>query len=164
MFRVYTNTDLIGCELGGALKNVIAIATGMGDGLGVGDNTRSAVITRGLAGLTRLGVAMGGESATFAGLAGIGDLIATCTSQKSRNRFVGESLGRGQTIEEIIEGMNQVAEGVKTARVVMELAEKYDIEMPIAREVYGVLYEGHSPEDAYRGLTRRPAGAEIDPA
>lgn len=160
VFRVYSNHDLIGCELGGALKNVIAIATGMGDGLGVGDNTRSAVITRGLAELTHLGVAMGGEQATFAGLAGIGDLIATCTSQKSRNRFVGEELGRGRTIDEIIEGMNQVAEGVKTARVVMELAEKYGIEMPIAREVYGVLYDGRTAEDAYAGLTKRPAGTE----
>ncbi len=160
VFRVYTNHDLIGCELGGALKNVIAIATGMGDGLGVGDNTRSTVITRGLAELTRLGVAMGGEQATFAGLAGIGDLIATCTSQKSRNRFVGEALGRGRTIAEITNDMNQVAEGVKTTRVVMELAEKYDIEMPIAREVYGVLYDGRTAEDAYAGLTRRPAGTE----
>lgn len=160
VFRVYTNRDVIGCELGGALKNVIAIATGMGDGLGVGDNTRSAVITRGLAEVTRLGVAMGGQSATFAGLAGVGDLVATCTSQKSRNRFVGEQLGRGLTIEEISRGMNQVAEGVKTSAVVMELAARHGIEMPIAAEVYGVLYEGRTAEDAYAGLTRRPAGTE----
>jgi glycerol-3-phosphate dehydrogenase (NAD(P)+) len=162
LFRVYTNEDVIGCELGGALKNVIAIATGMGDGLGVGDNTRSAVITRGLAELTRLGVAMGGSPATFAGLAGIGDLIATCTSQQSRNRHVGEELGRGQTIEEIIEAMNQVAEGVKTTRVVMELAAKYDVDMPISTEVNGVLYEGRTAQDAYRGLTQRTPGSEQD--
>ena len=162
VFRVYTNTDVVGCELGGALKNVIAIATGMGDGLGVGDNTRSAVITRGLAELTRLGVAMGGESATFAGLAGVGDLVATCTSMKSRNRFVGEQLGLGKTIDEIIADMNQVAEGVKTSAVVMELAERYGIEMPIAQEVHGVLYDGRTAEDAYAGLTRRVPGAEYD--
>ena len=163
VFRVYTNRDVIGCELAGALKNVIAIATGMGDGLGVGDNTRSAVITRGLAELTRLGVAMGGEPATFAGLAGIGDLVATCTSAQSRNRWVGEQLGRGQTIERISEGMNQVAEGVKTTAVAMELSERYSIDLPIAREVYGVLYEGRTAEDAYRGLTRRTPGSETDP-
>ena len=160
VFRVYTNRDVVGCELGGALKNVIAIATGMGDGLGVGDNTRSAVITRGLAELTRLGVAMGGQPATFAGLAGIGDLVATCTSQKSRNRHVGEELGRGKTIEEITESMTRVAEGVKTTAVVMELAERFAIDMPIAREVHGVLYEGRTAQDAYSGLTRRTPGAE----
>jgi glycerol-3-phosphate dehydrogenase (NAD(P)+) len=163
VFRVYTNRDVIGCELAGALKNVIAIATGMGDGLGVGDNTRSAVITRGLAELTRLGVAMGGEPATFAGLAGIGDLVATCTSRQSRNRFVGEELGRGRTIEEISAGMHQVAEGVKTTAVAIELAERQGIDLPIAREVYGVLYEGGTAQDAYRGLTRRTPGSETDP-
>jgi glycerol-3-phosphate dehydrogenase (NAD(P)+) len=164
LFRVYTNHDVVGCELGGALKNVIAIATGMGDGLGVGDNTRSAVITRGLAELIRLGVAMGGEAATFAGLAGMGDLIATCTSRQSRNRHVGEQLGQGRKIDEIIAEMNQVAEGVKTTRVVMELGVKHDVELPIAREVYGVLYEERTARDAYRGLTRRDPGAENEPA
>jgi glycerol-3-phosphate dehydrogenase (NAD(P)+) len=162
VFRVYTNRDVIGCELGGALKNVIAIATGMGDGLGVGDNTRSAVITRGLAELTHLGVAMGGEPATFAGLAGIGDLVATCTSTQSRNRHVGEQLGLGKTIEEISKEMNQIAEGVKTTAVAMELAERYSIDLPIAREVYGVLYEGRTAEEAYRGLTRRNPGSESE--
>jgi glycerol-3-phosphate dehydrogenase (NAD(P)+) len=162
VFRVYTIRDVVGCELGGALKNVIAIATGMGDGLGVGDNTRSAVITRGLAELTRLGVAMGGEPATFAGLAGIGDLVATCTSKQSRNRHVGEQLGCGKTIEEISQEMNQVAEGVKTTAVAMELAERYSIDLPIAREVYGVLYEGRTAEEAYRGLTRRTPGSESE--
>ena len=160
LFRVYTNHDVTGCELGGALKNVVAIATGMGDGLGVGDNTRSAVITRGLAELTRLGVAMGGEAATFSGLAGMGDLIATCTSRQSRNRHVGEELGKGRTIDEIIAEMNQVAEGVKTTRVVMELGAKYGVELPISSEVHGVLYDGRTAQDAYRGLTRRGAGAE----
>jgi len=163
VFRVYTNHDVVGCELGGALKNVIAIATGMGDGLGVGDNTRSAVITRGLAELTRLGVAMGGEPATFAGLAGIGDLIATCTSRQSRNRHVGEELGRGRTIEEIVAEMDQVAEGVKTTRVVMELSAKYGVEMPISSEVNGVLYEGSTASAAYRGLTKHVPGSEQDP-
>jgi glycerol-3-phosphate dehydrogenase (NAD(P)+) len=163
LFRVYTNSDVIGCELGGALKNVIAIASGMGDGMGVGDNTRAAVITRGLAELTRLGVAMGGERSTFAGLAGIGDLIATCASRQSRNRHVGEQLGRGRTISEIVEEMTMVAEGVKTCRVVIELAERYGVELPIAREVYGVVHEGRSALQAYRGLTRRRPGAEHDP-
>ncbi len=163
LFRVYTNRDVIGCELGGALKNVIAIAKGMGDGLGVGDNTKSAVITRGLAELTRLGVAMGGQPATFAGLTGVGDLIATCTSVQSRNRHVGEQLGRGRTIDEIIEDMNQVAEGVKTTRVVMELGAKHGVDLPITRDVYGVLYEGRTAQEAYRGLVRRAPGAEDEP-
>lgn len=163
LFRVYTNYDVIGCELGGALKNVIAIAAGMGDGLGVGDNTRSAVITRGLAELTRLGVAMGGEAQTFAGLAGMGDLIATCSSPQSRNRYVGEQLGKGRKLQEIIDEMHMVAEGVKTCTVVMELAARYEVEMPIAREVYGVVYEGSTAMRAYRGLVRVQAGSEQDP-
>jgi len=162
LFRVYTNDDVAGCELGGALKNVIAIAAGMGDGLGVGDNTRAAVITRGLAELTRLGVAMGGRAETFSGLAGMGDLIATCASPQSRNRHVGEQLGRGRSIEEIIAEMSQVAEGVKTARVVMELGAKHGVDLPICKEVHGVLYEGATAMDAYRGLTRRAPGAESE--
>lgn len=164
LFRVYTNDDVVGCELGGALKNVIAIASGMGDGLGVGDNTRSAVITRGLAELCRLGTAMGGREQTFSGLAGMGDLIATCISPQSRNRRVGEELGRGRKLQEILDDMHMVAEGVKTSKVVMALAEQYGVDMPIAREVHGVIHEGRSAEDAYRGLTRRPAGAENEPA
>jgi glycerol-3-phosphate dehydrogenase (NAD(P)+) len=160
LFRVYTNHDVVGCELGGALKNVIAIAKGMGDGLGVGDNTQAAVVTRGLAELMRLGVAMGGEPATFAGLTGMGDLIATCMSSQSRNRHVGEQLGRGRSIDEIVTEMDQVAEGVKTTRVVMELGAKHGVDLPISREVYGVLYEGRTAGDAYRGLTRRDPGAE----
>jgi glycerol-3-phosphate dehydrogenase (NAD(P)+) len=137
---------------------VIAIAAGMADGLGAGDNTKAAVITRGLNELSRLGEAMGGQAVTFAGLAGMGDLIATCMSPQSRNRYVGEQLGRGRTIEEIIESMNMVAEGVKTAKVVMELAEEYGVEMPISAEVRAVCHEGATAEDAYRGLLRRDAG------
>lgn len=160
LFRVYTNPDVIGCELGGALKNVIAIAAGMADGLGAGDNTKSAVITRGLNELSRLGEAMGGEAVTFAGLAGMGDLIATCMSPQSRNRHVGEQLGRGRTIDEIIGEMNMVAEGVKTAKVVMELGAEYGVDLPIGTEVHGVCHEGASAEEAYRGLLRREAGVE----
>ncbi|MBW2272947.1 MAG: NAD(P)H-dependent glycerol-3-phosphate dehydrogenase [Deltaproteobacteria bacterium] len=162
LFRVYTNHDVIGCELGGALKNVIAIATGMAEALMVGDNTRSLVITRGLAELTRLGVAMGGEPATFAGLAGLGDLLATCISQHSRNRYVGEQLGRGRSIEEITAEMHMVAEGVKTSSVVVELAKQYDVEMPIADQIQKVIYEGRDPGEAYTGLRRRPAGHESE--
>jgi len=163
LFRVYTNRDVAGCELGGALKNVIAIAAGMGDGVGVGDNTRAAVITRGLAEITRLGVAMGGRSETFAGLAGLGDLVATCTSRQSRNRNVGEELGRGRKIEEISAGMHMVAEGVRTTRVVIDLAARHGVEMPIAHEVFGVLYEGRTAQQAYRGLVRHRAGDEGEP-
>ncbi len=162
LFRVYTNPDVIGCEVAGALKNVMAIASGMADGLGTGDNTRSAVITRGLAELTRLGCAMGGHQATFAGLAGMGDLIATCISPQSRNRHVGEQLGRGRTVAEIIDEMHMVAEGIKTSAVVMELAREYGVPMPIAREVHRVVHEGSAAVDAYRGLLSRPdARAEM---
>jgi glycerol-3-phosphate dehydrogenase (NAD(P)+) len=156
LFRVYTNPDVIGCEIAGALKNVMAIASGMAEGLGTGDNTRSAVITRGLAELTRLGCAMGGQQITFAGLAGMGDLIATCISPQSRNRYVGEQLGRGRKIDEIIDEMHMVAEGVKTSKVVMELAHAYNVSMPIAREVHRVVHEGATAADAYRGLMGRP--------
>ena len=162
LFRVYTNTDVIGCELGGALKNIIALAAGMADGLGTGDNTRAAVITRGLAELTRLGVAMGGEPATFAGLAGMGDLVATCISHQSRNRYVGEQLGRGRTLDEIIEEMNQVAEGVKSAPVVARLGRDLGVELPIAEEICAVIQEGRSATEAYRGLVQRPATQESD--
>lgn len=160
LFRVYTNEDVVGCELGGALKNVIALASGMADGLGAGDNTRAAVITRGLAELTRLGVAMGGEPTTFSGLAGMGDLLATCMSTQSRNRHVGEELGRGKTIEQITEEMDQVAEGVKTARVVLELAEQYGVDMPITEEVAGVCAGAADAVAAYRGLLRREVTSE----
>lgn len=154
-FRVYVNHDVVGCEVGGALKNVIAIASGMADGLGVGDNTRAAVITRGLAELSQLGEAMGGDPRTFAGLAGMGDLIATCVSPQSRNRHVGEQLGRGRTIAEITGEMAMVAEGVKTSKVVLDLAARYGCQLPIAREVYAVVHEGRTAQEAYRGLTVR---------
>jgi glycerol-3-phosphate dehydrogenase (NAD(P)+) len=161
LFRVYQNDDVVGSELAGALKNVMAIAAGMADGLGTGDNTRAAVITRGLAELSRLGVAMGGKAVTFSGLAGMGDLVATCVSPLSRNRFVGEQLGQGRTIGEIVEEMHMVAEGVKTARVVMELADEYRIDMPIAEQVYAVCHEGRTAAEAYRGLLRRESGHEL---
>jgi len=160
-FRVYTNPDRVGCELGGALKNVIAIAAGMAHGLGTGDNTLAAVITRGLAELSRLGMAMGGEAATFMGLAGMGDLVATCMSPQSRNRSVGEALGRGKTIEEVLAGMDQVAEGVKSAPVVVELGRKHGVDLPIAEEVQLVIEHGHTAEQAYRGLLRRPHQGEV---
>ena len=163
LFRVYTNHDVIGCELGGVLKNIIAIAAGMGDGLGAGDNTRAAVITRGLAEITRLGVAMGGKRRTFAGLAGTGDLIATCTSPQSRNRTVGYELGQGRTIKEIINEMFMVAEGVNSAPAVMALADEYGVDMPIAREVFEVVQGRSTPRKAFRGLLRTAAGAESEP-
>jgi len=161
LFRVYTNPDVVGCEVAGALKNVMAIASGMADGLGTGDNTRAAVITRGLGELTRLGVAMGGQAVTFSGLAGMGDLVATCISTQSRNRYVGEQLGRGRTIDEIIAEMSMVAEGVKTALVVRELAEQYGVDMPIAEEVHAVLYDSRTANEAYRGLLGREYGDEL---
>ncbi|MFN8078335.1 MAG: NAD(P)H-dependent glycerol-3-phosphate dehydrogenase [Kineosporiaceae bacterium] len=160
-FRVYTNHDVIGCEVGGALKNVVAIATGIAQGLSAGDNTRSAVITRGLAELTRLGVAMGGEPATFAGLAGMGDLIATCVSPQSRNRYVGEQLGLGRELAEILDEMHMVAEGVKTAVTVHELAARHEVAMPISEEIYRVVSGQIRPAMAYRGLLR--SGHESDP-
>lgn len=162
-FRVYTNTDLVGCELGGALKNVIAIAAGMADGLGAGDNTRAAVITRGLAEITRLGVAMGGRPETFAGLAGMGDLIATCISPQSRNRTFGEEFGKGRTVEEIAGAMNQVAEGVKSAPVVARLGREHGVEMPIAEEIRAVVEDGRTAKEVYRGLLKRPQHGEDMP-
>jgi glycerol-3-phosphate dehydrogenase (NAD(P)+) len=163
LFRVYTNTDVIGCELGGVLKNIIAIAVGMGDGQGAGDNTRSALITRGLAEVTRLGVAMGGRTETFAGLAGMGDMIATCTSPQSRNRHVGVELGKGRDMQDIIDEMVMVAEGAKSAPAVMALAEQYGVEMPIASDVYRVLSGDSNASRAFRGLLRVTAGAECEP-
>jgi glycerol-3-phosphate dehydrogenase (NAD(P)+) len=161
LFRVYVNDDVVGSELAGALKNVMALAAGMADGLGTGDNTRAAVITRGLAELTRLGVAMGGRAETFAGLAGMGDLVATCISPQSRNRHVGEQLGKGRSLEEIIEEMHMVAEGVKTTKVVMELARDYDVYMPIAEQMDLVCNQGCTPEAAYRGLLKHEVKHEL---
>ncbi|MGE0140139.1 MAG: NAD(P)H-dependent glycerol-3-phosphate dehydrogenase [Ilumatobacteraceae bacterium] len=161
-FRVYTNHDVAGCELGGALKNVIAIAAGMADGLGVGDNTKAMVLTRGLAEITRLGVALGGEARTFAGLTGLGDLMATCSSPLSRNRTVGVELAKGRTIDEITSGMRMVAEGVKTCRVVVELARAHGVESPIACEVDAVVNEGKAPLASFSGLGRVPPASEFD--
>lgn len=159
-FRVYRNDDVLGSELGGVLKNIVAIAAGMAEGLGVGDNTRALVLTRGLAEMTRLGEAMGAKPRTFAGLTGLGDLIATCMSPLSRNRQVGERLARDETIDEVVGTMNQVAEGVKSARAVVELATQHGVEMPIAIEVDAVVNEGRHPRDAYRGLMQTMAAKE----
>jgi glycerol-3-phosphate dehydrogenase (NAD(P)+) len=159
-FRVYTNPDVVGCELAGALKNVMAIAAGMSTGLGFGDNTRAALLTRALAELTRLGVALGGQPATFAGLAGLGDLIATCTSVQSRNHRVGIGLAQGRKLDDIVTEMKMVAEGVKTTSAVLQLAARAGIEMPIASQVARVLYEGHHPRDAVMSLMTRQAKSE----
>ncbi|HEX2851096.1 MAG TPA: NAD(P)H-dependent glycerol-3-phosphate dehydrogenase [Acidimicrobiales bacterium] len=160
-FRVYRNRDVTGCELAGALKNVMAIAAGMADGMGFGDNTRAAIITRGLAELTRLGVAMGGQPLTFSGLAGVGDLVATCISRQSRNRHVGEELGKGRHIDEVVAEMNMVAEGVKTARVVTELAAEHGIEMPIAEQVVAVVSGERTAKEAIPALMERQAKPEL---
>ena len=161
-FRVYTNPDVVGCELGGALKNVVAIAAGMAEGLGVGDNTKAMVFTRGLAEITRLGVAMGGDTRTFPGLTGLGDLMATCSSPLSRNRTVGVELAKGRTIDEITTSMRMVAEGVKTARVVVELAAAHGVEVPIACEVDAVVNEGRTPVQSFAGLGRIAPSSEFD--
>jgi glycerol-3-phosphate dehydrogenase (NAD(P)+) len=161
-FRTYTTDDVIGVEIAGAMKNVYAIAVGMGYALGIGENTRAMVMSRAIREMSKLGEAMGGKRDTFSGLAGMGDLIVTCTSQRSRNRHVGEELGKGRTIQEIIAGMNQVAEGVKAASVIMEFAEKYGLHMPIAREVDAVVNHGATVEQAYRGLMAEKPGREIE--
>lgn len=154
-FRVYTNTDVIGVELGGAVKNVVALAAGVIDGLGLGLNTRAALITRGLTELQRLGARLGADPRTLAGIAGVGDLILTCTGTLSRNHTVGKKLGEGMKLEAILGEMRMVAEGVKTAKSVYNLSRKLEVEMPICREVYRILYEGVEPRDAvYRLMTR----------
>ncbi|CRK50857.1 Glycerol-3-phosphate dehydrogenase (NAD(P)+) 1 [Rhodococcus sp. RD6.2] len=162
VFRVYRNTDVLGCELGGILKNIVAIASGMADGLGVGDNTRAMVLARGLAEMIRLGEAMGAHPRTFSGLTGVGDLIATCISPSSRNRRVGEYLAKGLTTEQAVAELGQVAEGVKTAPTVMELARDHEVEMPIAAEVEAVIAGRRTAEDAYRGLRHVEPGDEED--
>jgi glycerol-3-phosphate dehydrogenase (NAD(P)+) len=160
-FRTYTTDDVVGVEMAGALKNVYAIAVGMGYSLGIGENTRAMVMSRAVREMSKMGEAAGGHRDTFAGLAGMGDLIVTCTSQRSRNRHVGEQLGAGKPIDEIIASMNQVAEGVKASSVIMEFAEQYGISMPIAREVDGVINHGATPEGAYRGLAAEKPGHEV---
>ena len=162
-FRVYSSNDIIGVELGGSLKNVIAIAAGICDGAGFGDNTKAALLTRGMVEMIRLGTTMGAQQETFAGLSGIGDLIVTCTSKHSRNRYVGEEIGKGRKLEDILDEMVMVAEGVKTTRSVYQLLKKYNVEMPISEQVYEVLFENKSPLEAVRDLmTRDPKEESLD--
>ncbi len=160
-FRVYTNPDVVGCEMAGALKNVLAIGAGIADGLGYGDNTKAALMTRGLAELARLGATLGGDPLTFAGLAGMGDLIATCSSPQSRNRHVGVELGKGRALDDIVNEMNMVAEGVKTTAAVLALAERHSVEMPLAAFVGRVLNEGARPADLIPELMLRKAKPEL---
>lgn len=159
-FRVYTNLDLVGVELAAALKNVVAIAAGISDGLGYGDNAKSALLTRGLVEMTRFGMRFGADAATFHGLAGFGDLITTCVSPFGRNRRVGQRLGNGETLQEILASMDSVAEGVATARSVFDIAEQEGIDMPITGEVYRVLFENKSPAEATNSLMHRPQRSE----
>jgi glycerol-3-phosphate dehydrogenase (NAD(P)+) len=159
-FRVYTSTDLIGVEMGGALKNVVAIAAGVGDGLGFGDNSKAALLTRGIVEIRRLGVACGAQPETFAGLSGLGDLTVTCFSRLSRNRGLGERLGRGEKLEAILAASVTVAEGYPTARAAYQLARKLDVSTPIIDEVYAVLYEGKNVAQALRDLVSRESKAE----
>ncbi len=161
-FRVYTSTDVIGVELGAAVKNIVAIATGIGDGLRYGHNARAALITRGLAEIARLGVALGGEPLTFMGLTGLGDLVLTCTTDLSRNRTVGLRLGRGETLEEIRSDMRMVAEGVRTTLSVRDLARRQDVEMPITEEVHAMLYEGKDPRASVEDLMTRELKPELE--
>jgi glycerol-3-phosphate dehydrogenase (NAD(P)+) len=161
-YRVYTSTDVIGCEVAGAVKNVIAVAAGMSDGLGFGENTRAALITRGLAELARIGTALGGQPLTFGGLAGVGDLVATCTSPRSRNRSVGFAIGQGQALADVLSNMHMVAEGVKTAGPIVQLAGEVGIEMPIAEQVAAIVEGRTSPLDALVALMGRRARAEWD--
>jgi glycerol-3-phosphate dehydrogenase (NAD(P)+) len=161
-FRVYTQDDVIGVELGGALKNVMAVATGIVEGVGLGNNSRAALITRGLAEMTRLGVAAGATASTFAGLAGLGDLVLTCTGSLSRNRAVGEAIGRGATLAEALEGKQTVAEGVVTAKSAGQLAAKYDVEMPIVEMVNRILFEGHTARRAVNEMMTRELRPEQD--
>jgi len=161
-FRVYTHDDIIGVELGGSLKNVMAVATGICEGLDLGFNARAALITRGLAEMMRLGLALGADAETFAGLAGLGDLVLTCTGSLSRNRALGVEIGRGKTLDETLAGRQTVAEGVITTRSTRALAERLDVEMPIVRSVYDVLFEGRAPRDAMTDLMARDPRAERD--
>ena len=160
-FRVYTNADVVGVEIGGAAKNVVAIAAGIADGLGYGDNSKSALITRGLVEITRLAVALGAAPLTMAGLAGIGDLVATCMSSQSRNRHVGEELGKGRSLDEIIASMNMVAEGVKSSRSIPALAERHGVDMPIAARVRRIIHEGADPAAMVEELLTRDPEPEF---
>jgi glycerol-3-phosphate dehydrogenase (NAD(P)+) len=159
--RIYTNTDVVGTELGGSVKNVMAIAAGMASGLGFGSNSVAALITRGLAEITRLARREGAQVETLMGLAGLGDLVLTCTGSLSRNRFVGEELGKGKTLEEIVAELSEVAEGINTARAVKKLADRAGLEMPITNEVNAVLYDGKPAGDAVAELMSRPLREEV---
>jgi len=159
-FRVYTNPDVIGVELAGSLKNVVAIAAGVLEGMGYGYNTMAALLTRGLAEMARLGIAMGASLQTFSGLAGMGDLVLTCTGGLSRNRTLGSRLGRGEKLDDIMRGLKTVAEGVKTARAARDLAKKHSVPMPIVDEVYQLLYEGKDPKQAVKDLMNRELKGE----
>jgi glycerol-3-phosphate dehydrogenase (NAD(P)+) len=159
-FRPYTNPDIIGCELGGAVKNVIALACGIAEGLGFGDNTRASLITRGLAEIARLGLVLGAELTTFAGLAGMGDLVATCSSPLSRNRTFGEKLGQGMTVEEVQQSTRQTAEGVKSCRSVLDLARAHDVYVPLTEAVVRVCHEGEAPARMVREIMTREAKPE----
>ncbi len=161
-FRVYTNPDMIGVELGGALKNIIALGAGIIDGLGYGDNTKAALMTRGIVEMARLGEALGAYRLTFGGLSGIGDLIVTCTSMHSRNRKAGIALGQGKSLDEILGGSSMVVEGIKTTRSAYHLAKKQGVEMPITEEIYKLLYEGASVKDAVENLMMRARTHEIE--
>jgi glycerol-3-phosphate dehydrogenase (NAD(P)+) len=161
-FRAYRGTDVVGCEIAGAAKNVMAIAAGVSDGLGLGENTRAVLITRGLAELGRLGVTLGGKVLTFGGLAGVGDLVATCASPKSRNRTVGFALGEGRSLDDVVSGMQMVAEGVKSAGPLVGLARAHEVEMPIAEQVEAIVEGRCSPAEALLSLMGRPSGPEWD--
>ncbi len=160
--RIYTNADVVGCEVGGVVKNVIAIAAGMAEGMGFGDNSRATLITRGLAEMTRLGVAMGGQPATFAGLAGMGDLIATCSSKQSRNNMVGFQVGEGKLISEVLASMTMVAEGVKSSPSVLDLARRHDVEMPITEQMVAVCHQGRPAREALAALMQRSRKSEME--
>lgn len=161
-FRVYTNPDVVGCEIAGVVKNVVALAAGIAQGLGVGDNARAALITRGLAELTRFGLALGGNALSFLGLAGIGDIVVTCTSPRSRNRSVGEALGRGRPLADVLGEMKMVAEGVRSTAAVLDRAAAAGVEMPIAEQVQAVLDGARTPADAVSSLMMREAKSELD--
>ena len=160
VFRVYTSSDMVGVELGGSFKNIIAIAAGISDGVGFGDNTKAAIMIRGIVEMTRLGVAMGASPQTFAGLSGMGDLIVTCTSRHSRNRYVGEQVGAGKSIDEVLRGMKMVAEGVRTTRSAMDLSRRHGVVMPITTEVFEILFNGKNPKKAVTDLMTRDPKAE----
>ena len=160
VLRVYRNEDIMGVEIGGSLKNVMAIAAGICDGIGYGDNSKAAILTRSIEEMTRLGVKMGAKKSTFAGLSGIGDLLVTALSKHSRNRYVGEEIGRGKSLQEVTEGMDMIAEGVNTCRAVPRIVEKYNIEMPIAKAVHGILFENKDPLEKVKELMTRDLTAE----